>query len=343
MPMIDTSVLIPEFCAPLPINPAAARAEDAVIEWLWRIGFLSTPAQEAHLRSFEFGLYHGIATPEVDQEHLVLGLMWFCWGSLADDQYDNFDWGDRDSRLHGVMRSMRAVLDDAHPPGGASNPVIAGFADFWPRLCADLSVRGRHRITRHFMNYLQAVAFQNTYHASGRIPDAATFLTLRRHTIAMVFQTDVLETVLSLEVPDPLRDSLLFRELVSCFADITAWHNDVYGLEKDIADGQTCNMVRVVAASERCDLDTAVERVLERARVRQRLLLDLQRRLPALAEQLDLSPDAATQGIRLASCLRRYVYANLVWVQVTHRYDLDRARIRGTFDDIIAPRSDTGS
>lgn len=336
MPKIDTSVLIAGFCEGLSINPATQRAEDTTIEWLWRIGFLTSPGQEAHLRSFRFGLYHGIATPDVDHERLVLGLMWFCWGSLADDQYDNYDWGERRKRLGGVVRAMQAIVEGASSTdGGLPDPVIAGFADFWPRLTAGLSDLGRRRIAKHFMDYMHAVALQNTYHAAGRVPDMATFLTMRRHTIAMIFQADVLAVVCSLRIPAALWDSYLFRELVSCFADVTAWHNDVYGLEKDIADGQTCNMVRVVAASESCSFDEAVERVLQRASQRQILLVELQAQLPELARLLDLPWEAADHGARLALALRRYAYANLVWIDETHRYDLDRPRIRGTFDDVI--------
>lgn len=343
MPRIDTSALIPGFCAGGSVNPAARRAEDTTIAWLWRVGFLVTPEQEAHLRSFEFGLYHGLATPDVDYEHLVLGLMWFCWGSLADDQYDNYDWGEREGRVAGVVRAVRAIVDGGPLDGGLPNPVIAGLADFWPRLVAGLSCHGRQRIAEHFMDYMEAVMLQNAYHSAGRVPDLATFLTMRRHTIAMIFQADVLAVVCSLRIPDVLWDSFLFRELVLCFADVTAWHNDVYGLEKDIADGQTCNMVRVVAATENCGLDGAIERVLERAQQRQQLLVELQGRLPQLARRLDLPSEAADHSIQLAWALRRYIYANLVWVHQTCRYDLDRPRIRGTFNDLITPPDRTES
>ncbi|MGK5632402.1 terpene synthase family protein [Streptomyces sp. URMC 123] len=337
MPMIDTSVLVDGFYDPPhpPVNPLAPQAEDEVVAWLWRLGFLSTAAQEEHLRSFEFGLYHGLATPLVDLDHLVLGIQWFCWGSLADDQYDNFDWGERESRMRGVLRDMRAIALGTERPAPARNPVIAGFADLWPRLTDGLPPRGRQRITKHFLDYMQAIVLQNRYHATGHVPDAATFLTMRRNTIAMIFQADVLEIVSGIAVPDPLRDSLLFRELVLCFADILAWHNDVYGLEKDLADGQTCNMVRVVAASEGCALAEAVDRVLERAKDRQRLFLEIQGQLPDLADSLGLPPEAAAEATRLARDLRAYAHADLVWIYRTRRYDLDRPRIRGTFDDLI--------
>jgi hypothetical protein len=317
MPMLGTSALIKGFYDPPypPANPVAQQAEDIVIDWLWRIGFITTAAQEEHLR----------------------------WGSLADDQYDNYDWGDREGRMRGVLRAMRAILEGKRPDSVMTNPVIAGFADFWPELLAGLSVHGRLRIAEHFMDYMQGIAFQNSYHATGDIPDAATFLTMRRNTIAMIFQTDILEVVSSISVPDVLRDSLLYRELVLCFSDITAWHNDVYGLEKDIADGQTCNMVRVVAASEKCGLDEAVGRVVERAKERQRLFLKLEAQLPKLAQQLDLPSEAAIQGARLALDLRRYAFANLIWVQQTHRYDLDLPRIRGTFGDLINETDDANA
>ena len=90
MPELDTSALIAGFCDDTPLNPSAARAEDATVAWLWRIGFITTPAQEAHLRSFKFGIFHGLTTPHIEFEPLALGMKWFCWGSLADDQYDNY-------------------------------------------------------------------------------------------------------------------------------------------------------------------------------------------------------------------------------------------------------------
>lgn len=335
--MIDPSVLIPGFHEPaLPtVNPAAGAAEDEAVDWLWRIGFLTNQAQERHLRSFEFGLYHGIATPHVDLDHLVTGLMWFCWGSLADDQYDNYDWGDREPRTRLAFRELHTILAGQRPDPATLTPVGRGLCDLWPRLTAGRTERARQRTSGHFLDYLQAVVFQNRFHASGEIPDSATFLTLRRNTIAMLFQADVLEVVSQSPVADELRDSLPFRELVTCFADITAWHNDVYGLEKDLADGQTCNAVQVVAASERCDLDQAVERVLDRACQRQRMFLSLQRQLPDVADQLGLGPLAAYRADRLAHDLRAYVYANLVWIQHTRRYDLDLPRISGTFGDLL--------
>jgi hypothetical protein len=335
MPMIELSALVDGFYDPPhpAVNPAAAPAEDEAIKWLWRIGFLRTPEQEAHLRSFRFGLYHGIATPHVDLDHLRLGLAWFCWGSLADDQYDNYDWGDRDGRLRGVLRAFEAIMDGA--VGVGDNPVIAGFADFWPRLTRDLTWRGRQRIGAHFMDYLHAIRFQNTFHATGQVPDMATFLMMRRNTIAMVFQADVLDVVSETRVPEAVWASAPHRELVWCFADITAWHNDVYGLEKDLADGQTCNMVRVVAAGEGCDLDEAVARVLDRAKRRQRLFLAIEAQIPDLVRELGLPAEVATRCAQHAKDLRAYAYANLIWLKQTRRYDLDRQRIRGTFDDVI--------
>ncbi|MEU7163959.1 hypothetical protein AB0A70_04840 [Streptomyces morookaense] len=339
MPMIDLSVLVDGFYdPPCPmVNPAAAQAEDEVIAWLWRLGFLTSEAQERHLRSFKFGLYHGISTPTVGLQQLVLGIQWFCWGSLSDDQYDNYDWGEREERMRRVLRDMRAIATKGPEglQGTQDNPVIAGFADLWPRLTAGLPPRARQRITGHFLDYMQAIVLQNRYHAKGRVPDAATFVTMRRNTIAMLFQVDVLEIVSRIRIPDALRDSLLFRELALCFADILAWHNDVYGLEKDIADGQTCNVVRVVAASEGCTLAEAVARVLDRAKQRQQIFLDIEEQLPGLADSLGLPPEAAAEAARLATDLRAYAFADLVWIRETRRYDLELPRIKGTFDDVL--------
>lgn len=339
MPMIDLSALVDGFYVPPHpmINPVAGQAEDEVVAWLWELGFLKSQEQERHLRSFKFGLYHGITTPTLELQQLVLGIQWFCWGSLADDQYDNYDWGEREERMRRVLRDMRAIATGCAEgrQGAQDNPVIAGFADLWPRLTAGLSPWARQRITGHFLDYMQAIVLQNRYHAKGRVPDAATFVTVRRNTIAMLFQVDVLEIVSRIRIPDALRDSLLFRELALCFADILAWHNDVYGLEKDIADGQTCNVVRVVAASEGCTLTEAVARVLDRARQRQQVFLDIEGQLPGLADSLGLPPEAAAEAARLATDLRAYTFADLVWIGETRRYDLDLPRIKGTFDDVL--------
>ncbi|MCP3800815.1 terpene synthase family protein [Allokutzneria sp. A3M-2-11 16] len=335
MPQLGLSALVPGFCEPTspPVNPLAERAEDEVVAWLWRTGFLTNEAQEEHLRSFRFGLYHGIATPELGLPALVLGMKWFCWGSLADDQYDNYDCGDREERVRSVIQAARTILGGGAVLGG--DPVVRGLAEFWPALVANMSPAARRRVTRNFLDYLEAVRFQNRFHAKGEVPDAATFLGLRRHTIAMIFQADVLEALSCLDIPGSLRGHRMFRELVWCFADVTAWHNDVYGLEKDIADGQLCNAVLVTSASEDCSTEVAVDRVVERAKERQRLFLRIEEELPSLADELGLGPPAAASALALTRQLRAYTYANLVWIGQTRRYDLDLPRIRGTFDDVL--------
>ncbi|WP_028934903.1 terpene synthase family protein [Pseudonocardia spinosispora] len=334
MPMIDTSVLVDGFFSPTESNPVAGQAEDQVVEWLWRVGFLTSPRQEAHLRSFELGLYHGIVTPRADVAAMVLGLKWFCWGSLADDQYDNYEGKDGERRFAEVVSDMRAVI--AGQGISPSNPVVAGFADYWPDLTRCLDEVGRRRITVDYLGYLEAVALQNRYHARGEVPDEATFVPMRRRTVAMIFQVDVLEVVSAYRIPETLRDGAVFRELVRCFADVAAWHNDVYGVEKDVADGQTCNMVRVLAESTRCGLDEAAARVVERARHRQHVFLTCERQLPGLATELGLAPESAEQALGLARDLRAYLYANLIWCGRTRRYDLELPRTRGTFDDVLS-------
>ncbi|WP_086819733.1 terpene synthase family protein [Allokutzneria sp. NRRL B-24872] len=332
MAQLSVSALVPGFTESqsAAVNPLAERAEDEAVAWLWRVGFLTDHAQEDHLRSFRFGLYHGIATPSLGFAALVLGMKWFCWGSLADDQYDNYDWGERDSRMCSVIRSARTILDGGAVPG--TDPVVRGLAEFWPELIADMAPAARLRVARNFLDYLEAVRFQNRFHVKGEVPDAATFLGLRRHTIAMIFQADVLEALSGLRIPEALRSHRMFRELVWCFADITAWHNDIYGLEKDIADEQLCNTVLVVSASEDCSIEVAVDRVVERAKERQRLFLHIEGELPELAAEFGLGAEAA---LALTRQLRAYVYANLVWIEHTKRYDLDLPRIRGIFDNVL--------
>ncbi|GLY83332.1 terpene synthase family protein [Actinoallomurus iriomotensis] len=114
----------------------------------------------------------------MDLAHLPIGMKWFCWGSLADDQYDNHDGDERENRLVEVIKDIRAIISGTEAAVIAHNPMVTGFADYWPQLTASTSPHARQRL----------------------------------------------------------------RELVWCFADITAWHNDVYGLEKDIAGGQTCSL-----------------------------------------------------------------------------------------------------
>lgn len=338
MPLIDTTALVPGFYdpgSPPPLNPHTVEAEDIAIDWMRRIGFITSDQQEAHLRSFKFGSYHGLITPTVDLPHQVIGMKWFCWGSLADDQYDNHTWHDPLGAMRWIMRQFRSVVTTGRPTEPTDHPVVVGLADYWPDLLAGRTGAGRRRLIRNFLNYMDGVEYQNIYRTAERTPDLTTFVGMRRHTISMHFQADVLDSVLGNAVPDPLRDHYLVREIVRCFADIEGIHNDVYGLEKDLADGQTCNTVLVVAAAEDCPPARAVDRVLARARQRQRLLLELEAELPELAAQLDLPLDAAAQAARLARDLRAYIHANLIWIRHTQRYDLDRPRIRGTFDDVL--------
>jgi hypothetical protein len=76
-------------------------------------------------------------------------------------------------------------------------------------------------------------------------------------------------------------------------------------------------------------------RVLSRAVIRQRLLLDLESQLPELASLFELPESAVIAARKLVTDLRAYIYANLIWIGKTRRYDLGLPRIKGSFDDVI--------
>lgn len=326
MPLIDESALIDGFYDPPEPrqNPLSDDAENEVVDWLWRIGMVTSDAQEKHLRSFAYGRYHALSTPTLAFTGLVTGMMWFCWGSLADDQYDNYTGPDSSDRLRRTVGELTEIMrrDEPISPTRLTNPVTRGFADLWARLVVDLPAAGRRRIGRHFADYMHGIAIQNGYHVRGRIPDLATFVPLRRNTIAMVFQADVSAAIGGYAIDEHVWRCHSLRSAVLAFADVLAWHNDIYGLEKDIADGQTCNIVRVLARDRGISLAEATDLALALAKERQAAFLSHERRLPASARAL-------------AQDMRAYAYANVVWVRETRRYDLDIPRIDGTFDDKI--------
>ncbi|WP_329520764.1 cytochrome P450 [Spirillospora sp. NBC_01491] len=239
----------------------------------------STRLLNSRLLDLGLGLL-GDARPE--REPVLLG--WFLWMLLLDDRIDDGPWADA-GVLAGFAASAAAIVAPAREPGtGAAgtgggpdpaggvwipdDPMLRTLAgDLWPRTAELAGSDWRARFAGHLARHLSAqnalVGLRGT--EAGAL-DASTYIALRRDLFGADLFFDLFEAVDGTVLGDADRPS----GLRDAAADVIAWTNDVYSVEKDLAFQERANLVLVLqresGRSWQDAIDTARDMIAGRVR-----------------------------------------------------------------------------
>ncbi|POM22549.1 Pulcherriminic acid synthase [Actinomadura rubteroloni] len=195
-------------------------------------------------------------------------LDWFLWVLLLDDRIDDGPWA-QDGMLAAFTESALAIVRGVPDPAHRAHddePMLADLAgDLWPRTAALADAAWRHRFGEHLARHLWAQCDQVERRTAGKPMEVRGYVAARRDLFGADLFFDLMEAadgrVLSArERPAVLRASA---------ADVLAWTNDVYSLEKDLAFGEPANLVCLLrderGGSWQDAVDAAHRMIVERA------------------------------------------------------------------------------
>ncbi|WP_019634566.1 cytochrome P450 [Actinomadura atramentaria] len=245
---------LPDLTLPFPPpepRPDAARLRAAACDRALDRGVLGPRGHERLLtgRNLDLGLaLTGTAPPD----RAAVPLDWFLWVLLLDDRIDDGPWA-HDGTLAAFTEAALAIVrgvpgtpfpgftsTGADATGGAAEPMLTDLADdLWPRTAALAGPAWRHRFAEHLARHLWAQCDLVDRRAAGKPMDVHGYVAARRDLFGADLFFDLMEAADGRELPARARPAVL-RESA---ADVLAWTNDVYSLEKDLAFGEPANLV----------------------------------------------------------------------------------------------------
>ncbi|WP_172387762.1 terpene synthase family protein [Streptomyces sp. MNP-20] len=301
------------------IHPGAAQADDAFVAFAHRMGITRCERDADMMRSFAFGVFTGWCYPALPQAQLDILTQWHYWLTITDDVADATDQGGP----HEATRLCHAILEalTAESPPAGDGPAVVSIHDLWRRTAPSQSPQWRQRARLDLALYLHQYTEQRHNREANRPLTPDEYQRLRRDSVGLDFNADVLEAVHGIQIPEPLFATWQLRELRNCFIDANSWFNDYYSFEREARSGEQHNLALVLAVHEQIEHDRALERVLEMIQDRLRRFLILERLLLDTARALGYDTSTTTEISRYAQVLRDYTYGHVAWSSTSSRYN----------------------
>src|SRR6266540_802721 len=187
------------FCPLLPkISPHADEVQRYALHWATRHGLLERPRAQAAFAGAKFANLMARAHPAAGPGDLGLATAWLTAVFALDDLLETGLVQDP-KRMLGGVEALLAWLRAADAPLSPTvrdvlgRPVSYALADVWRRTAPHVSPAWRERFVEHVREYLNGTVWESGNRAKGRLPAAAEYVGMRRHSAATEMFFDLIE------------------------------------------------------------------------------------------------------------------------------------------------------
>jgi 5-epi-alpha-selinene synthase len=299
-----------------PLSPAINEHVDAAHEHTlaWAVAMGLVHAQGPKLERFRAARFTWLAArsyPKVRREELELISDWITFLFFYDDMCDTQEAADRDylarllvaeNRLIAIGYGAAIELDDT--------PLDRALANIRERAAELADPAWLDRLGAHIEEYIEGCRWERIIRVQGQVPSLATYSKLRLLISAVFPCFDFAGMCIDGRRTD-FADNVLVQQLEVMANNYICWVNDIYGVDKEIGENTTSNLVIVLAHQYGLDWDQALDRAIEMSNTELEAFL-------ALEQQLELLAD--TDCREYVAALKSWMRGNLDWYSETMRY-----------------------
>ncbi|MFC1419518.1 terpene synthase family protein [Streptacidiphilus cavernicola] len=319
---------------PLRLSPHLDAARENLVEWAARTGILdavpglpgSEVWSEEKIRDYDLPLCAAGIHPDATPEQLDLTSGWLAWGTYGDDLYPVLFGRTLDlaaARIATERLSLFMPLEQGDPGPPPSSALERGLADLWQRTAGPMTPTDRRTFRTAVEEMADSWLWELANQKQNRIPDPVDYVEMRRKTFGSDLTMSLSRLSHGLAVPPEVYRSRPLRGMENAAADYACLLNDVFSYQKEIQfEGEIHNAVLVVQNFLDCPPDQAVTVVnnLMTARLQQFQHI-VERELPALYDDFDLSTESRRLLDGYAAELRDWMSGILNWHRGCRRYD----------------------
>lgn len=307
------------FTVPLPLrlHPAWQAGARRNLAWLTERRLLS-PRSARLYDLFQSERLVGYVFPYATDRGLDLANRIVSVCTLLDDQFDG-PVGRDPAAARRVSESFITLLYD---PGAAARdgPLHRAFAEVWRDSCAGRSAFWRARAADSWHRYLCSLVHEAGNRSRAGVLPLECYLEQRLVTGAMQQFTDACEVAGEFEVPPMAFHLPHLRRLRALTADFVSLANDLASLEKELAAGETDNLVVVMREEQGCSLEEALERAYRFVAETVTRFVRLREELPRVCAEQDLAAEEREAAVRYADALAYWISGYERWQRETGRY-----------------------
>jgi len=298
---------VPELHCPFEpaIHPDVTAIQAASVAWAEAHGLAPNDRAKKRLGLSKIASLVSRAHPDAPRDRVQIAADWTTLFCLLDDHIEKLpSMSAVDDYLAQVLAVARGTTV------WTEDPFRRAMADVRRRLAAIASPAAMARIEDAWAELFDAFCKEAGFRARGEIPSLAAYVPMRQITVGIPVELAIGEVVDGIDLGAAPRNRGPLRTLARMACNLVGWSNDIYTFEKELAEGEPCNLVAVVGQAARIGIRDAVARAAA--------MHDGEARtFAAMLDDVDSQGDAAFQYARLLRC---WVRGHLDWAHETGRY-----------------------
>lgn len=241
---------------PSAFNSALRQVEPQVAAWARRTGLLSQRTAEQARRERHAAMAAHV-WPWAPAGKLTELARLTLWMFAVDDRSDALT---RDpAAVHTELDAMARTVTLAAPAAAATAPpAVRALADVVPRIGTAMGPAWRDRFGDHLVAWLRTNQDMLRHRSDHAVLTPEAYAAWRRVSGATGWFFDLIEYAEDAELTQAEWSAPACRELREAAADVIGWTNDLFSLDKELASGETANLVLVLRHHRRLPLREAV-------------------------------------------------------------------------------------
>lgn len=287
------------------IHPEFHALQTASVAWAEARGLCTGDTAKHRLGASKIACLVARAHPSAPRDRVQIAADWTTLFCLLDDHIERLESADA------VDRALtRVLLSPEDAAAATSDPFCRAITDLRARLRAIASPSAMARVEAAWAELADAFRREAALRTTRQIPALMVYLRMREVTVGIPVELAIGEIVEGIDLDASQRERGPLRALARAASNLVGWSNDVYTFEKELREGETCNLVAVVAQARGTGIHESV--LLAAA------MHDAEaRRFAAALDDLEWLDDAALGYARLLRC---WVRGHLDWAHETGRY-----------------------
>lgn len=268
-------------------------------------------------RAARFAWLAARAYPKISATQLNLMSDWITFLFFYDDMCDTQDA--TDPRYHDKLVSAEdrlIELGSGAPVRAGDTPLDRALANIYARAGAFAGHAWLARLGAHIKEYIEGCRWERMIRLQGQIPSLATYSKLRLLVSAVFPCFDFAGMCIDGGRTD-FADNILVHQLELMATNYICWVNDIYGVDKEIGEQTTSNIVIVLAHQHGLSWEAALDRAIEICNTEFEAFRALEQQLAKLA-------DARCRAY--IDAIAAWMRGNLDWYAETKRYGIDEGQ-----------------
>ncbi|KAH8930304.1 terpenoid synthase [Atractiella rhizophila] len=273
-------------------NPLWVEASKTITTWFSQYTIYDEKKKRKFLAG-QFDFFAGISFPDCDLERLETCLMFYFWAFVADDLADEGELANRPEEVekgHMIQQSIINKLDSPEPE--------YPYASMLWHLLRRMKKTATPGVICRFIEFYYL-------HSNSHMEQC----TLRSGLVKAIAEYSV-----DLDVPDYVFEHPVMKAMSDATDDILTWPNDLCSFNKEQADGDYQNLISIIMADHKVDLQTALDMLVDMIAQRVQDYVNLKKQLP------NWGPKVNAAVAKYNKYIEYMVQGCVVWYYSSRRY-----------------------